>query len=405
MKNSAFGAVAKVVGVVAGVTVIAGGIWASLRDEPPPSFATAPAAIADIEATVLAAGILEASRMVSVGAQVSGQIKSLRVKLGDKVKAGDAIAEIDAITQENELRNAQAALASVKAQRSVQQASLKEASLAFERQRMMLAEEASSRADFESAEAVLQSTRAQIEALDAQIEQASARVDTALANLSYTKIRAPMDGTVVALVAKEGQTVNANQSAPTIVKLAKLDVMTVSAEISEADVIRVRPGQTVYFTILGDPLKRYYAKLRTVEPAPESIQSETTSSASSSASSTTKATYYNGLFEVPNPNSELRISMTAQVSVVLGEAKGALTIPSSALGERDSDGAHLVTVIGDDGTPSQRRVTIGIDNNVNAQVLEGVSEGEKVVVGEATAKADSGQGGGGGGGRRRSLFY
>lgn len=391
----------KVAAVLAVVAVVAGLVWTSMRHDPLPSFATAPVAVSDIEATVLAAGTLEASEMVSVGAQVSGQIKSLRVKLGDRVKAGDAIAEIDAITQENELRNARAALASVKAQRSVQEAGLKEARLAFDRQKMMLAEEASSRADYESAEALLLSTRAQIEALDAQIEQASARVDTALANLGYTKIRAPMDGTVVALVAKEGQTVNANQSAPTIVKLAKLDVMTVSAEISEADVIRVRPGQTVYFTILGDPLKRYYAKLRTVEPAPASIQSETNANAASSANATSKATYYNGLFEVPNPTGELRISMTAQVSVVLGEAKRALTIPSSALGQRDSDGAYLVTVVDKLGEPQQRRVTIGIDNNVNAQVLEGLAEGEKVVVGEAVAATGDSQQGG----RRRSLFY
>lgn len=387
------------VAAIAGMAAIAWVLRPSFGDAPEASFATAPATIADIEATVLAAGTLEAAQLVSVGAQVSGQIQSLKVKLGDHVKVGDAIAEIDAITQENELRNARAALASVTAQRSVQQAGLKQARLAFERQKMMLDEEASARADYESAEAVLLSTRAQIEALDAQIEQASARVDTALANLGYTKIRAPMDGTVVALVAREGQTVNANQSAPTIVKLAKLDVMTVSAEISEADVIRVRPGQIVYFTILGDPLKRYYAKLRTVEPGPESIQSETSASAASSASATSKATYYNGLFEVPNPNGELRISMTAQVSIVLGEAKQALTIPSSALGHRDSDGAYVVTVIAENGQPSQRRITVGIDNNVTAQVLEGLVEGEKVVVGEAIAATGETQP------RRRSLFY
>jgi macrolide-specific efflux system membrane fusion protein len=361
--------------------------WRLLRADAPPLLATSPAMIADIEETVLASGTLEATEMVSVGAQASGQIKSLKVKLGDRVKAGDLIAEIDATTQENEIRNARAALASLRAQRAVQVAMLRQAELAFERQKMMLAEEATSRADYEAAEANLATTRAQIQALDAQIEQGQTMLDTAVANLGYTRIKAPIDGTVVAIVAKEGQTVNAAQSAPTIVKLAQLDTMTVSAEISEADVVRVRPGQTVYFTVLGNPDKRYYGKLRTVEPAPQSLQSETTSAASSGASNTQgSAVYYNGRFEVPNPDGELRIAMTAQVHIVLAERKDALTIPSAALGTRASDGSYTITVLDDRGRPTPRQVTIGINNNLSAEVLSGLKEGERVVVGEDTGE-------------------
>jgi macrolide-specific efflux system membrane fusion protein len=361
--------------------------WRLLRADAPPLLATSPAMIADIEETVLASGTLEATEMVSVGAQASGQIKSLKVKLGDRVKAGDLIAEIDATTQENEIRNARAALASLRAQRAVQVAMLRHAELAFERQKMMLAEEATSRADYEAAEANLATTRAQIQALDAQIEQGQTMLDTAVANLGYTRIKAPIDGTVVAIVAKEGQTVNAAQSAPTIVKLAQLDTMTVSAEISEADVVRVRPGQTVYFTVLGNPDKRYYGKLRTVEPAPQSLQSETTSAASSGASNTQgSAVYYNGRFEVPNPDGELRIAMTAQVHIVLAERKDALTIPSAALGTRASDGSYTITVLDDRGRPTPRQVTIGINNNLSAEVLSGLKEGERVVVGEDTGE-------------------
>jgi membrane fusion protein, macrolide-specific efflux system len=360
--------------------------WREMRPTPPPALATSPAVVGDIESTVVATGALEASQMVSVGAQVSGQIRSLKVQLGDRVKAGDLIAEIDSTTQLNKVRNARAALTSTRAQKAVQEANLRQAELAFERQKMMLEQEATSRADFETAEATLATTKAQIQALNAQIEQGQTELDTAEANLGYTKIVAPMDGTVVAVVAKEGQTVNANQTAPTIIKLAKLDTITVSAEISEADVIKVQPGQTAYFTILGNPDKRYYGKLRTIEPAPESIESEGSGSGgSSSSSSSSQAIYYNGLFEVPNPDGELRISMTAQVYLVLAEAKGVLTIPSAALEQKMPNGNAVVMVVNAQGKPEPRKIMTGINNNAVVEVLSGLKAGDNVVVGEASA--------------------
>lgn len=370
--------------LVIGVVVIGLIVLNAMRPAARPALVTSPATLGDIEYTVVATGSLEASKLISVGAQASGQIKSLKVQLGEQVKAGDLIAEIDPTTQLNNVRSAAAALNNTRAQRAVQAANLRQSELAFDRQKMMIADEATSKADYESAEAALATARAQIEALDAQIEQGQTQLDTAKANLGYTKILAPIDGTVVAVVVKEGQTVNAVQSAPTIVKLAKLDTITVKAEISEADVIKVQPGQKVYFTILGNPDKRYYGTLRTIEPAPESIQSESSSTSSTSSSSTTQAIYYNGQFEVPNPTGELRISMTAQVYLVLAEAKDVLTVPSSALGAKAPDGSYTVMVVGADGNPAPRQVTIGINNNATAEVLSGLKPGEKVVVGEST---------------------
>lgn len=388
----------RVVAILVVLGVIGVAVWMAVgRDEEPSAIATAPAVLGDIESTVLASGTLDASRMVSVGAQVSGQIKSLKVQLGQRVKAGDFIAEIDPTTQQNELRDAEAALTSVKAQRSEQEAALRRGELAYERQKTMLEGEATSQADYEEADATLRSTKARMVSLDAQIEQGAAKIDTARAKLGYTKIVAPIAGTVVAVVAKEGQTVNAIQTAPTIVKLANLDTMTVGAQISEADVIRVKAGQTVYFMILGDPHKRYYGKLRSIEPAPASVQAESGTGAASGGGSgnTSTAVYYNGQFEVPNPKGELRIAMTAQVSIVLGEAKGVLTIPSAALGQRDVDGNYLVQVVGKDGKPTPRRVTIGLNNNASAQVLSGLAVGEKVVVGEVSAEMAKMRRGGG----------
>ena len=345
-----------------------------------PTFVTATAALGDLEQSVLATGTLQAFKQVSVGAQASGQIKSLNVALGDSIKKGQLIAEIDAMKQENDLRNTQAALLSAEALLGSRQALVKQAELNFQRQKELLSADAIARQTYEQAEATLGTTRADIKTSEAQIAQARIAADTAQVNLNYTRILAPMDGVVVALVAQQGQTVNANQSAPIIIKLALLDTITVKAQISEADVVRVKPGQKVYFTILGAPDKRYYTTLRSVEPAPDSIVTDTATTVN-----TATAIYYNGLLDVPNPDGLLRISMTAQVYVVLNEAKGVITIPSAAIQQVGRRGAASVRVVNAEGQAVKREVKVGIDNNVNAQILEGLAVGDKVVLSEAQA--------------------
>lgn len=383
------------------VIAVLGAIVAwTLRKPAAPALATTPVSRGDIEQTVEATGVIDAYKLVSVGAQASGQIKSLKVQLGDSVKQGDLIAEIDATTQENQVLNAQATLDQVKAQRSVQQASLREAELEFARQQQMLAAEATSRAEYDAAEAKLKTARAQIQSYDAQIKGRETELGTARANLAYTRIIAPMDGTVVAVVAEEGRTVNANQTAPTIVMLARLDLVTVNAEVSEADVVKIKAGMPVYFTTLGEPDRKYHATLRQVNPAPSSIANDSSSSSSSSSSSASSAVYYNALFDVENPDGTLRIDMTAQVSVMLKQAKGVLTIPAVALGPKTRDGQYMVRVADADGMPTPRKVKIGINNGATAEVLSGLKEGEKVVVGEGGA-AVGGSGSGGRGGQVR----
>ncbi len=362
---------------------------------PAPTFAVGEVSRANLEDSVLASGTIDAIERVSVGAQATGQLKSLKVELGDRVKKGQLVAEIDDLTQQNELRNAEAALQTRRAERAAKVATLKQAELAFKRQRQMLAADASSREAYETAEATLAVTRAEIASLDAQIAQAEIQVDTARVNLGYTRIVSPIDGMVVAVVTKEGQTVNSIQSAPTIIKVAQVDTMTIKAQISEADVTRVKAGLPVYFTILGEPDQRYQAKLRAVEPAPDSIQKEdaTSSLTSSSGSSTTAAVYYNGLFDVPNPDEKLRISMTAQVFIVLGEAKDAVVVPASALGKRGKDGRYTVRVVLKDNKTEERQVKIGMNNNVQAQVLEGLEVGERVVTADSAPAAAVARGG------------
>ncbi|MBU1564601.1 MAG: efflux RND transporter periplasmic adaptor subunit [Proteobacteria bacterium] len=368
------------------LAVAAGVYYFTFGKVKPPQYMTAPVARADVETTVLATGKIEAKNLVSVGAQVSGQINALKVALGDEVTAGQLVAEIDSLPQQNTLRNKTAALATVRAQKQAKEANLHQAELTFKRQEQMLQGEAGSLADYETADTQTKVLRAEIAALDAQIEQAKIAVDTAQLDLNYTRITSPIDGTVVAIVTKEGQTVNANQSAPTIIKVARLDMVTIKVEISEADVVRVAPGQAVYFTILGEPDNRYNTTLLAIEPAPESIAAESSSaSATSASSSASKAIYYIGLLDVPNSDGKLRIDMTAQVNIVLDAAKNVLTIPSAALGDRSKDGRYTVRVEKDLKTLEKRRVRIGLNNNVLAVMLEGLEEGERVVIGDKPA--------------------
>lgn len=363
--------------------------WLWLRPTPPPALQLAPVVRGNIEQVVEATGTLKPSRLVSVGAQVSGRIETLHVKLGDKVKAGDPIADIDSRTQRNALLSSQAAQRTARANRDALATDLRQFELTLQRQQQLVASQLVARADFDAAKARVDATREQITALDGEIVQRQTDVDIAQTNLEYTRITAPTDGTVLAVVARQGQTVNAVQSAPTIVMLGNQDVMTVYAEISEADVVHTAVGQEAFFTILGDAGRRYSSTLRDIAPAPESITNEDTSSLASPALSAGSRTamYYNGQFDVDNTDGRLHSYMTAQVRIVLGRAHNVLTIPSAALGARAGDGSYTVQVRAADGRAVARRITIGLDDQIQAQVRSGLKEGEQVVLAQASDEA------------------
>ncbi|MFT0868869.1 macrolide transporter subunit MacA [Pseudomonas sp. CAM1A] len=362
------------VALVAGIV-----LYAVQAPAKPPQYITATVERGDIENAVLATGTLEGIRQVDVGAQVSGQLKSLKVKLGDKVAEGQWLAEIDPLVPRNSLRQAEVDAEKLQAERRSVQAKLKQAKRVYERYDVLQADESISRQDFENAESEFEVQQANLRSLDAQIKSAQVQIDTARVNLGYTRIVAPINGHVVGIVTQEGQTVISNQLAPVILKLADLDTMTIKAQVSEADVIHISPGQQVYFTILGDD-KRYYAKLRGTEPAPQNYLES--SDKSGAAAKQASAVFYNALFEVPNPEHRLRISMTAQVRIVLDTALGVLTVPVAALGPRDADGSFAVRVLDGKGFAQVRKVQAGINNNVKVQVKDGLAEGDRVVIGE-----------------------
>jgi len=367
----------------------------------------------DIEQTVLATGSLQAESVTSVGAEVSGTIQTLAVKLGDSVKKGDVIAQIDSTNQQNAVKSAQAALLNMQAQLLSKQADLTAAQAALDRANKLAPNKLVSDADLMTAQAGLASAQAAVASFNAQISQAQLAVDDANLALSRTKIVAPTDGTIVAVLVTEGQSVNANQTSPTIVKIANLDTMVIKAQISEADVTKVTPGQSATFTILGDPNDKIPAKLRSIEPAPDAITTSDTG-----LSSTDNAIYYNGLFSVANPDHRLRIAMTSQVTITVNTAKAVLTLPASALGSASRKGSYRVGIYDQaTGQIHPTEVKVGLNNNITAEIVSGLNEGDLVVAPRSSTSAavDNGNAGrrfgggpvlfgaptGGGGGRAR----
>ena len=337
------------------------------------SYITAPVERGDVESTVVAAGILQPIKYVDVGAQTSGKLKSLKVKRGDHVEENQLLAEIDPVLADTALTAANATLEDLTSQHSVKQAQLALAKAQRARNEKLFEEGIISASDRDITRANYDVAFAEVASLSAQMKEATAAVDTAKANRGYTKITAPMAGEVVSISLLEGQTLNANQQAPNILRIADMSTVTVWAQVSEADIVRVKLGQDVYFTVLGQS-QRWNGKVRQILPTPELINN---------------VVFYDVLFDIPNPARELNIQMTAQVFIVLAQVKGALLIPTAAIGNA-SEGAEIkVQVLKANGSVEPRAIKIGIKSEISAEVTDGLKEKEQVVIREITSKGNT----------------
>ncbi|CAK0755213.1 membrane fusion protein, macrolide-specific efflux system [Gammaproteobacteria bacterium] len=384
----------------------------------------------DLEDTITATGTLQPKEFVDVGTQVSGQVKKLLVEIGTVVKAGQLLAEIDPSVYQAKVDGDRAQLLNQQAQLADRKAQVVLAKLLFTRQKNLNRDNATTTEALQSAEATMQSALAQADAIRAQIQQTESTLRGDEANLGYTKIYAPIAGTVVAQTVQQGQTLNANQLAPIVMRVANLATMTVQAQVSEADVPKLHIGMDVYFTTLGGNILRYYGKLRQILPTPTVVSN---------------VVLYDALFYVENPNQVLMTLMTAQIFFVTSSAKNAVLVPPSVLhpaaaqgwwqpgtrasgtngdpaskGEQAADvnpdgrqagtrasgtgvgstggrgigidprslyanGRALVSVVGPDGKVTDREVNVGVMNRVSAQILSGLEPGERVVIGAKAA--------------------
>jgi macrolide-specific efflux system membrane fusion protein len=404
------------------------------------NYMTATVERGNIQNLVTATGILQPREYVDVGAQVSGQVKKLLVVVGQQVKAGDLLAEIDATVYRAKVDGIRAQLLNQQAQLGDREAQLLLAKIRVDRQQNLFKDDATTKESLQTAEASYKSAASLLKALQAQIQQTESSLRAEEANLEYARIYAPMTGTVVSITSRQGQTLNANQQAPTVMRIADLSTMTVQTQVSEADIGKLQVGMPVYFTTLGGQDYRWYSKLDRIEPTPVV---------------TNNVVLYNALFDVPNDSNMLMTQMSTQVFFIASQARDTLVIPASAVnftprkpgevddkkaggkpnwqkpksennaeksdaadsGKKESDqsssasqakpdqtatagerrkhgprktptsGAEskpqpaIVQVLNTKGDIEERKVLVGISNRVQTQVIEGLQQGETVVTG------------------------
>ena len=358
-------------------------LWGSCQaltpTKPQVSYLTEKVRRGDIVKSVVTTGEIASAQLVDVGAQVSGQIEKLLVVTGQKISQGELIAEIDSTTQRNDLATGRARLASYEAQLLARQTALKTAQAKYDREFKLKQRAATVEENLDNAEQALASAQAALAETESLILQARIAVDTAETNLGYTRIISPLAGTVVSVPVEKGQTVNASQQAPTIVKIADLGRMEIKMQISEGDVTKLKPGLRVSYTILSEPDRVFSGVLDSVDPGLTALSDG--GYTGSTAAGT--AVYYYGKLKADNADGTLRIGMTTQNTIIIDEVRDGLMVPSIAVNPTSHDTA-VVRVL-EKGRPLERTIRIGLSDNMNTQVISGLAEGEEVVAAQMSA--------------------
>ncbi|HEC1791938.1 efflux RND transporter periplasmic adaptor subunit [Campylobacter sp. IFREMER_LSEM_CL1904] len=335
----------------------------------------------DITQSIEAIGEVYAKTQVDVGAQVSGQITKLYVKLGDRVNEGDLIAQIDKDKQQNDLDITKARLESAKANLESKKIALDIATKQYQREQKLYAKKATSLENLENLKNTFYALRANVADLKAQTTQLEISLKNAQKDLAYTTITAPSKGEIINVAVEEGQTVNANQNTPSIVRLADLSEMEIRMQIAEADINKISVGKKVKFSILNEPDKKYEATISSIDPANTTISDATSNTNLNSNSSTSaSAVYYYARVFVKNDNNFLRIGMSTENEIAIKTENNTLVIPTLAI-KSDTSG-YYVEILKANNISVKTPVKLGIKDSLNTQILDGINEGDLVIIGK-----------------------
>ncbi|MGP1528354.1 MAG: efflux RND transporter periplasmic adaptor subunit [Campylobacter sp.] len=370
------------------ILVVAGGIWgyfSGFKND-----IKAPELVkvwrGNLQNYVVANGEVQARNLTDIGAQVSGQIKKLYVKIGDSVQKGDLIAQIDSVTQENEVKNLQAQLLIDEADLNATQIAANVAKTQFLREQKLFKADATSRESYENAQNTYYLKSATLEQIKAKINQTMIKLDTAKKDLSYTQITAPLSGTIVSVPVKEGQTLNANQTTPTIAQIANLNELEIVMEITEGDITKIKPSQMVEYSILSNPQRKFYAPITTIDPGLTTLSDGKYGNSqnlnSNSSSSSNSAVYYYAKALAENKDNFLKIGMTTENRIIIEQSENVLIVPLNAVIDENGDKFVSVALDGFGAKFEKRAVKVGISDNMNIEILDGLQEGEDIILPE-----------------------
>ena len=362
----------KIIGLLAVASLVAGGSYWYAAAQKPQIDSLRPIAVTrgTIEEVVTAQGKLEAKQYVDVGTQVSGQVKTIHVEIGDAVTKGELLAEIDPRVYQAQVEANEARINSLKAQLNQQKAEQTLAEQNLKRNQNLIAINAVSQQVLQESESQAAVEKAQVDSIVAQIQETESNLQGSRTSLGFTKIYAPMAGTVTTMPAREGQTLNANQTAPIILQVANLDTMTVRAQVAEADVTRLKEGMAVYFTTLGNTERRWQGTVRQILPSPQIVND---------------VVLYDVLIDVKNEGRQLMTGMTAQVFFIFAKAENATIIPAEALTrpvpkeDNELGKAYRVSVITETGQ-EQRVIRVGLQTRTQAEVKAGLAAGDRILI-------------------------
>lgn len=336
----------------------------------------------DIMESITASGTINPLSTVSVGSQASGRIAEIYVDYNSVVKKGQLLALIDQENAKATVQQREAALDIAKAQVTVEENNIKYYKKALNRISKLNASKYSTEKDLEAAERDYDNSVAQLALEQAQVKQAQASLNSAQTELSYTEIKAPVDGIVISKSVEVGQTVAASFETPEIFSVAEdLTKMQIEASVVEADIAKVKEGQQVRFTVDSYADDYFYGIVTQVR---------------NEAITTSNVVTYTVVIGIDNTDLKLKPGMTANVEIITAEEKGVMLVPNQALRFYidDSDNAKRYKDRGvwiiKNGRPERVTVKIGVSDDDNTQILESsLKIGDEVIVSKETSAADA----------------
>jgi HlyD family secretion protein len=373
------------VAAVAVLTAGAVGAWRAAHAVAPVQYVTAPVTRGSVTRTVTASGTVNPVTTIQVGTYVSGVIQELSCDYNTRVRKGQVCARIDPRPYQTVVDQDRANLAAATAQLSKDQTTLDYARLTYQRTVQLQQRSVVSQDQLDSAKSAYDQATAQVAVDQSSILQRQAALDASEVNLTYTDIVSPVDGTVVARSVTTGQTVAASFQTPTLFLIATdLTKMQVDANVSESDIGGIRVGNAATFTVEALPTHVFTGQVTQVRQAPQTVQNVVT---------------YDAVISVANPDLLLMPGMTATARLIISQRTNVLRVPDQAL--RYTPGglaalsgapARAHAAVGTevwvlrDGRPVAVPVVIGLDDDTNAEVVQGdLQVGDLVVTSEQTA--------------------